>query len=139
MLGSANHVKEEGSYRFGGGAPAPISLGRGAWTGAHVVITAGVTIGAGAAVAAGAALALAAVDGEAVLKITELARRLDVIAQGGPPRFDCLVEDALDGRRQPFGPPPGPGSGGPARRYPRPEQSFTDLDVAESRPGVLIQ
>lgn len=54
VLASTNHLKKDGSYRFGGGEPAPIALGRGAWTGAHVVITAGVTIGEGAAVAAGA-------------------------------------------------------------------------------------
>lgn len=54
VLASNNHTKQGGSYRFGEGAPAPITMERGAWTGAHVVITAGVTVGAGAAIAAGA-------------------------------------------------------------------------------------
>lgn len=54
VLASNNHTKVNGSYRFGAGASAPIRLGRGAWTGAHVVVTAGCTIGDGAAIAAGA-------------------------------------------------------------------------------------
>ena len=54
VLASNNHTKRDGSYRFGEGRSAPIVFGRGAWTGAHTVITAGVRIGAGAAVAAGA-------------------------------------------------------------------------------------
>ncbi|MCH8251174.1 MAG: acyltransferase [Planctomycetes bacterium] len=54
VLASNNHMKKNGSYRFGGHEPAPIALGRGAWTGAHVVIAAGVRVGKGAAVAAGA-------------------------------------------------------------------------------------
>lgn len=54
VLASANHQKSGGSYRFGRGCHKPITLKRGAWTGAHVVITAGVTVGSGAACAAGA-------------------------------------------------------------------------------------
>jgi acetyltransferase-like isoleucine patch superfamily enzyme len=54
VLATNNHTKRDGSYRFGPGSAAPISLGRGAWTGAHAVVTAGCMIGAGAAVAAGA-------------------------------------------------------------------------------------
>lgn len=54
VLATNNHSKQNGSYRFGSGSSAPIKLGRGVWTGAHVVVTAGVTIGAGGAVAAGA-------------------------------------------------------------------------------------
>jgi maltose O-acetyltransferase len=54
VLASSNHGKKDGSYRFGGDEPAPILIKRGAWTGAHVVVTAGVTVGAGAACAAGA-------------------------------------------------------------------------------------
>ena len=53
VLASTNHTKVNGSYRFGQGACATIRLNRGAWTGAHSIITAGVTVGAGAAVAAG--------------------------------------------------------------------------------------
>lgn len=54
ILASSNHSKTDGSYRFGHAQPAPIVLRRGSWTGAHVVVTAGVTVGAGAACAAGA-------------------------------------------------------------------------------------
>ena len=54
VLASNNHTKKNGSYRFGAHEPAPIALGRGAWTGAHVVIAAGVRVGKGVAVAAGA-------------------------------------------------------------------------------------
>ncbi|MGD2111214.1 MAG: acyltransferase [Phycisphaerae bacterium] len=54
ILATNNHTKQDGSYRFGEGSTAPITLKRGAWTGGHVVITAGMTVGAGAAVAAGA-------------------------------------------------------------------------------------
>lgn len=54
VLATNNHQSREGSYRFGEGAASPIELGRGSWTGAQVVVTAGVKIGDGAAVAAGA-------------------------------------------------------------------------------------
>jgi len=54
ILASNNHTKQDESYRFGPPDPAPIVLKRGAWTGAHVVITPGVTVGNGAACAAGA-------------------------------------------------------------------------------------
>ena len=53
-LASNDHTKKDGAYRFGEGIPAPIVLGRGSWTGAHVVVTGGVAIGEGAAIAAGA-------------------------------------------------------------------------------------
>lgn len=53
IVATNNHTKKDGSYRFGPPAAGPIVLGRGAWTGGHVVLTAGVTIGAGAACAAG--------------------------------------------------------------------------------------
>jgi len=54
ILASNNHTKANGSYRFGPGRALPIHLGRGAWTGGHTFIAAGVTVGRGAAVAAGA-------------------------------------------------------------------------------------
>jgi acetyltransferase-like isoleucine patch superfamily enzyme len=54
VLASANHAMKNGSYRFGTGVHAPIVLRKGAWTGAHVIVTAGVTVGRGAACAAGA-------------------------------------------------------------------------------------
>jgi len=54
VLASSNHLKKDGSYRFGGGEHKPIVMRKGSWTGAHVVITAGVEVGPGAACAAGA-------------------------------------------------------------------------------------
>ncbi len=54
IVASNNHTKKEGSYRFGAPRPGTVVLERGAWTGAHVCITAGVRVGTGAACAAGA-------------------------------------------------------------------------------------
>jgi maltose O-acetyltransferase len=54
ILASSDHTKQSKSFRWGPGRRAPILMKRGAWTGAHVVVTAGVTVGAGAACAAGA-------------------------------------------------------------------------------------
>lgn len=54
ILASNNHTRKDRSYRFGSPRCAPIVLKRGAWTGGHVVVTAGVTVGLGAACAAGA-------------------------------------------------------------------------------------
>jgi acetyltransferase-like isoleucine patch superfamily enzyme len=54
IIATNDHTKQDGSYRFADPITAPIRFGRGAWTGGHVVVTAGVTVGAGAACAAGA-------------------------------------------------------------------------------------
>lgn len=54
VIASSDHLKKGGSFRFGGGRDMPVVMRRGSWTGAHVVVTAGVTVGAGAACAAGA-------------------------------------------------------------------------------------
>lgn len=54
VLVTTNHTRFGNSWRFGKGKTSPIVLKRGIWTGAHVVITAGVTMGEGSAVAAGA-------------------------------------------------------------------------------------
>ncbi len=54
MVATNNHTQKDGSYRFGPGRSAPITVKRGAWTGGHTVLAAGVTVGRGAAVAAGA-------------------------------------------------------------------------------------
>lgn len=54
VLASNEHIKQNGSYRFGPYKRAKITLQRGSWTGAHSVITAGVSIGKGSAVAANA-------------------------------------------------------------------------------------
>jgi maltose O-acetyltransferase len=54
VIASSNHTKKDGSWRFGEPTQAPVSVQRGAWIGAHSVVTQGVTIGPGAVVAAGA-------------------------------------------------------------------------------------
>lgn len=54
---AGDHTKVNGSYRFGAAERAPITIGRGAWVGAHSVVTKGVTIGHGACVASGAVVA----------------------------------------------------------------------------------
>lgn len=53
VLASNNHTKRNGSYRFGPPSRGKITINRGSWTGAHVVVMADVTIGSGCAVAAG--------------------------------------------------------------------------------------
>jgi len=66
VLASSDHRVKGGSYRFGGGRTAPIVLKKGAWTGAHAVITAGVTVGSGAACAAGSVVTRDVPDGAVV-------------------------------------------------------------------------
>ena len=51
---SGNHVRMNGSFRFGTDELLPIHIGKGCWIGAHVVVTAGCCIGDGSLVAAGA-------------------------------------------------------------------------------------
>lgn len=63
VLASSNHSCLNGSYRFAPGRHAPIRLGRGSWTGSHVVITAGVSVGKGARCAAGAIVTRDVPDG----------------------------------------------------------------------------
>ena len=54
VVASSDHTKVDGSWRFGKPTQRKVSIGRGAWVGAHSVVTAGVSIGEGALVAAGA-------------------------------------------------------------------------------------
>jgi maltose O-acetyltransferase len=51
-LVSGDHVREDGSYRFGPSRQGPIRLGRGCWLAAHATVTKNVTIGPGALLAA---------------------------------------------------------------------------------------
>jgi maltose O-acetyltransferase len=53
-LATNNHTRKNRSWRYADGECAPIILKRGSWTGAHVVVIAGVTIGEGSAIGAGA-------------------------------------------------------------------------------------
>lgn len=66
ILASSNHTRRDGAYRFGPPAAAPITMRRGSWTGAHVVVTAGVSVGAEAACAAGAVVTKDVPDGATV-------------------------------------------------------------------------
>src|SRR5690606_14979517 len=52
VMSSNNHGFKDGSVRFGGGHPSPISIGRGTWLAAHAVVAAGVCIGKGNLIAA---------------------------------------------------------------------------------------
>ena len=52
-LATQNHDVKDRSWRHSFRDCSPIVLKRGSWTGAHVVVTAGVTIGEGSAVGAG--------------------------------------------------------------------------------------
>jgi acetyltransferase-like isoleucine patch superfamily enzyme len=54
VLASSNHTRKSNSFRHGQNFEAPIYIGRGAWLGAHVVITAGSIVGDGVLIAAGA-------------------------------------------------------------------------------------
>lgn len=53
-LVTSDHVRVNGSFRFGETRKAPIRIKRGAWIAAHVTITAGTTVGEGTLVAASA-------------------------------------------------------------------------------------
>lgn len=55
---ASNHLRKNGSYRFGGFRAEPVRIGCGTWIAAHTVITAGVTIGSGCVVAAGAVVTM---------------------------------------------------------------------------------
>ena len=50
---AANHLRKNGSYRFGGSESKTVKIGDGTWLAAHSCILAGVTIGRGCLVAAG--------------------------------------------------------------------------------------
>jgi acetyltransferase-like isoleucine patch superfamily enzyme len=50
---SSDHSRRNRSFRYGTHRLQPIKIGRGAWLGAHVTITAGSEVGAGSLVAAG--------------------------------------------------------------------------------------
>lgn len=54
---SGNHTSYNSSFRYGKPSLDPISIGKGSWLGAHVVVTAGTTIGQNCLIAAGAVVA----------------------------------------------------------------------------------
>jgi acetyltransferase-like isoleucine patch superfamily enzyme len=54
VIVSAEHRRENASFRHGVLNTAPIKIGDGCWLAAHVTVTAGITIGNGCLVAAGA-------------------------------------------------------------------------------------
>jgi len=52
VIVSSNHRMDGGSFRHSSPEEAPIRIGRGAWLGAHVTVTAGAEIGAGCLIGA---------------------------------------------------------------------------------------
>lgn len=54
VIASGKHGSEYGSFRHGQNLAQPISVGKGCWIAAHVVITAGSNIGENCLIAAGA-------------------------------------------------------------------------------------
>lgn len=52
-LTASNHLRKDGSYRFGGFQSKKIKIGRGTWLGGNSCILAGVKLGQGVLVAAG--------------------------------------------------------------------------------------
>lgn len=52
VIVSSNHTRSSGSFRYGSAHQAPISIGKGSWLAAHVVVTAGANIGRGTLIAA---------------------------------------------------------------------------------------
>ena len=50
---ASNHLRKNGSYRFGGYESKKIIIGHGTWIGANTCILAGITIGRGCLIAAG--------------------------------------------------------------------------------------
>src|SRR5712671_3854107 len=76
------------------------------------------------AVAARAGLPGAVIDGEAVLEIAELARGLDVVAQGRPAGIDRLAQHATDRLGEALRPLALHGAGKPLGRQPGPEQAL---------------
>ena len=54
VLAAGNHTRVNKSFRYGPDQSAPVTIGQGAWIGAHSTLTAGVTVGAGSMIGAGA-------------------------------------------------------------------------------------
>lgn len=54
VLAAGNHTRTNKSFRYGPPQSAPVTIGEGAWIGAHSTLTAGVTVGSGSVIAAGA-------------------------------------------------------------------------------------
>lgn len=54
VIATGNHTYLNGAFRNGPQNIKPVSVGRGSWLGAHVVLTPGATVGSGTCVAAGA-------------------------------------------------------------------------------------
>jgi acetyltransferase-like isoleucine patch superfamily enzyme len=54
VLSSSDHTCKQGSFRFAELRLASVRIGRGAWLGAHAIVTAGSIVGSGSVVGAGA-------------------------------------------------------------------------------------
>ena len=89
--------------------------------------------------AAGASLALAAVDGKGMLEVAELARGLDIIAQGRAAGRDGIGQHRLDGRHQTLGPGPGDAGAEPLRRDAGAVEAFASIDIADTGHQMLVE
>ncbi len=54
VIATGNHTYSNGAFRNGPQDVRPVSVGRGSWLGAHVMLTPGAVVGSGSCVAAGA-------------------------------------------------------------------------------------
>ncbi len=79
VISTGTHQFKDGSARFGGTIMEPVSIGRGTWLAAHVVVRAGIKIGSGVLVAANAMVAKDVPD--------------NVIAGGVPAKEICSRTD----------------------------------------------
>jgi len=52
VIASSNHIRENGSFRFGPKKGSAIHIGKGSWIGAHCILGAGTEMGPGSAIAA---------------------------------------------------------------------------------------
>ena len=88
--------------------------------------------------AAGAGLACAVIDREPVLEIAQLARCLDIIAQGGAAGGDGLGQHLANHGHQPLGATSGHGRSDPLRADPGPEQRLAHI-CCPGPPHGLVQ
>lgn len=87
----------------------------------------------------GTRLALAVVDEEVLLMVAAAARAIAVVAEGRAAVSNSVGQDVLDGRYEYPALPLRQAAGHAARVYPREEQGFVGVDVAEPGDAALIE